>query len=429
MIKRFIGFVVLAALLVSFGYLFYQNPSIVDFHLTPGRVYSLPLPLLLLFAFLSGAALIFVLAIARETQWTVADLRRRRRERRLTRHRAALDAGRRLYWAGRSDRARGVLRRELRSPDGLEAALSLAEASLDSNRPQEAKDLLEASRNDHPNEPHLLSLLAVAHRRLGQQQQATTCLEQAVAAAPESPRLLAALRDSYVSEERWGDALRTEESLLEALPRPDQILAEQTRLLGLRYESALAADGAVAATRELRAALSRDAGFLPAAIALGDRLRQAGERRDAGRIWARTARLRPEPVLLSRIESLYKELERPKKVLALYRRLRRRHDSLTLLLRHVRFLLSEGRSNEAAAELESAGSPFNAVPAFQALQGEVCRLRGSTGQALEAFRRALDAQISLETPYACRECDRVFAEWRSRCPGCGTWDSLRSKNP
>ncbi len=429
MIKRFLGFVVLGALLAGFGYLFYQNPSVAEFRLTSERVVSLPLPLLLLFAFLSGAALIFVLALVRETQWTVADIRRRRRERRIARHRAALDRGRHLHWSGRPDQARGILRRELQSRDGLEAALALAEASLENQRAQEAREILEASRSEHPNEPRLLSLLAAAHGLLGQVQQATACLEQAVAAAPESPRLLAALRDNYVSERRWSEALRTEESLLTVLRRPDQVLAEEPRIRGLRYEAALSADGNVAVIRDLRAVLARDPGFLPAAIVLGDRLRQLGEHREAGRIWLRAARLRPEPPLLSRIESLYKEIERPKKVLAFYRRLRRRDDSLTLLLRHARFLMSEGRINEAAAELEVAGVRTASVSAIHAFQGEIHRLRGSSERALDSFRRALDAQLSLETEVVCRECGRTADEWTSRCSDCGAWDSLRSASP
>lgn len=425
MLKRFLGFVVLGALLAGFGVLFYENPSIVEFHLSPQRVYSLPLPLLLLFAFLSGAALIFLLAIVRETQWTVADLRRRRRERRLAKHRAALDAGRHLRWTGRPDKARGVLRRELRSPQALEATLSLAEASLESDRPREAREILEGCRNAHPAEPRVLSLLAESHRRLGQARQASACLEQAVSAAPESPRLLALLRDSYVNEERWAEALRIEESLVETLTRPDQILAEQPRLRGLRYETALAADGTAAVARELRAAFSRDPAFLPTALSLGDRLRQLGVARDAGRVWARAARLRPEPVLLSRLEALYKDLGRPKKVLALYRRLRSRHDSPILLLRQARFLLSEGRIEEAASVLESATNRLAALPAFHALQGEIHRLRGNPDQALTAFRRALDAELDLEALYACSECGRPAVEWKSRCPGCGAWDTLR----
>jgi tetratricopeptide (TPR) repeat protein len=319
-----------------------------------------------------------------------------------------------------------VLRRQLRSPEGLEATLSLAEASLDGEVPGEAIELLEGSRKTYATEPRLLALLARAYRQIGQPHPATVCLEQAVALAPKSPRLLAELRDAYAAEGRWAEALRTEDSLLTSLRRPDQILAEQPRIRALRYEAALVADGNAAVVRELRSIHARDPAFVPAAVSLGDGLKHSGQFREASRVWLRTVRLRPEPVLLSRIESLFKELERPKKVLALYRRLRRRGDSLPLLLRHVRFLVSEGRVNEAAEELEQAGARFSHVSELQALWGEVHRLRGNSDKALEAFRRALENQLALEAPVHCGRCARAVTEWQARCPGCGAWDSLQS---
>jgi lipopolysaccharide biosynthesis regulator YciM len=237
--------------------------------------------------------------------------------------------------------------------------------------------------------------------------------------------LLAELRDAYVAERRWSDALRTERALLPLLSHPDQAIAEQARLQGLRYEQALVAEGDGAVTRELRALVAESPHFLPAVVGLGDRLRAQGQHRDAGLVWTRAALLRPEPLLLSRIETVYRDVGRPEKVLAFYRRLRRRADTPILRLRHARWLLSLGKADEAAAELANPTPDIERHREFHAIHADIHRLRGNADLALGALGRALDREAATRRPYHCRACGRHASEWAARCPDCGAWDTLR----
>ncbi|MGH7860522.1 MAG: tetratricopeptide repeat protein, partial [Candidatus Binatia bacterium] len=367
MLKRFLGFLLAAALLVGFGYLFYLNPSSVEFRLSAERAYALPLPLLLLLAFLAGAAAIFLLALLRETQWTIAEARRRRHERKLEQQRSALATGRRLHWEGLPDQARNLVWRLREAPDTVEASVLLAESALASDRVEEARGVLDAALARHPNQPQLLALLATTERRLGRPGLATAHLEKAVALEPRSPRLLSTLRDSYIDEGRWSDALATEERLLATLRLPEEILGEQPRTRSLRYQAALAADGDGRIVEQLGAVLAQYPGFLPAAVALGDSLCRLGRPREAARVWVRAAYRRPLPVVLSRIEAVYERLGHPKRVLALYHSLRKRENSPALLLRQARFLLAQGRIDEAVRELDAAPAELERVAGFHGL--------------------------------------------------------------
>lgn len=428
MLKRFVAFVIAGAVLVGFGALFYLNPATADFHLTPTRVYTLPLPLLLLVAFLGGALAVFLLAIVRETQWTIADLRRRRHEWRRQRREAALARGLELRWHGFPQRARARLRFAIRSADLVDAAISHAEASLETDHPAQVKALVEEALSRHRDHPRLLELLARVHLALGEDRAATIALERAAAVERESPRILAALRDRYVAEARWAEALHVEEVLVRVLADARRVREEEPCLRGIRVQAALASDGGGgAAPRQLWALLADDAGFLPAAIPLGDRLRNEGALKEAARVWTRAARVRPAPVLLERIEEVYRRLGRPNKVVLLYRKLGRSGASPTLALRLVRFLLAEGRIEEAAAELEAEASRLSGLPAFHAFRGEIQRLRGDPDTALQSFRKALDPELELRERYECRACRRALADWVTRCPHCGAWDTAESR--
>jgi uncharacterized protein HemY len=425
MLKRFLGFLLLGALLIGFGSLFYQNPGAVEFRITPSRAYSLPLPLLLLIAFFLGAVAIFVLALVRETQWTLADRRRRRRERKLDGLRTAIAASRDLAWYGQHDQARSLLRRKTGRAEEVESAVILAESSLASGRLDEAKAILEQSLERHPDHPRLLALKSSVLERQNESQAATAALEQAVAREPDSPRLVEALRDSYVRERRWEDAVRAQTRVLGLLRSAAEIASEQRRLRGLRYEAALALENSEEVLRELRAQWKQDPSFLPAAVSLADILEQIGQQREAGRVCLRTVRMRPAPVLLARIETLYRATKRPKKVIALYHRLRKRHDSPLLLHRLVRFLLAEGAVDEAAAELDAAGQWSDDLE-YQLLLAEVQRLRGNSELALQAYRTALDPTPTDRPQHVCSACLRSFPDWASRCPACGEWDTFEA---
>jgi len=421
MLKRFLGFVVVGGLLLGFGWLFHLNPAQIELHLTSTRVYSLPLPLLVLGSFLAGASAIFLLALVREAQWTLFDRRRRRIEAKNAKGRALVAAGRDLLWHGRPERAQRMLRRASAAQRDVESLAALGETALAAGRADEARVILEEALAIHGDHPRLLALRASASARESEWREASVLLERAVAAEPDSLRLAVALRDAYVRERRWADAVRAEDRYVALLSTPQDAEGERTRMLGLRYEQALDLDTPEATARALSDLLWRDPTFVPAAIALGDTLRHLGRPREAARVWTRSARLRPEPVLLSRIESVQRELGQPSRVVGLYRALNAR--SPALVETFVRFLIEQGSVEEAAAELDATGASL-AERDRALLRAEIERRRGHAEPALDGLRAAFDAAPGEALPHTCRSCGRSFLGWIPRCTGCGTWDSV-----
>ncbi len=423
MLKRFLGFVVVGALLLGFGFLFYMNPAIVELHVAPSRSYSLPLPILVLASFLAGAAVIFGLALVREAQWTLGERRRRRREARAAKNRAFVAEGRELLWHGRPGPAKQALRRAPARERDVEALAALAETSLRAERTDEARIVLEDGLAIHSDDPRLLAILASVAARENEWRRASGLLERAVAAEPDSVRLAASLRDAYTRERRWADALRAEDHYLALVREPRDLESERPRRLGLRYELALSRERPEDVVGDLYAVLRDEPSFAPAAVSLGDTLRQLGRDREAGRVWCRAALLRPLPVLLGRVESLYVELGNPGKVTSLYRRLQGRGASFPRAARLARFLVAQGALEEASAALDSAPSRSEEAE-VALLRGEIERRRGNPSAALESLRVAFDAWADDGRPHFCSACGRSVNTWLPRCPGCGIWDAL-----
>ena len=423
MLKRFLGFVVIGTLLLGFGWLFHLNPAQIELHVTPSKSYSLPLPLLVLGSLMAGAFAIFVLALVREAQWTLFDRRRRRIEARTAKGRALIAAGRDQLWHGRPERAKRMLRRAPATQRDPESLGVLAETALAAGRHDEARSVLEDALATHTAHPRLLALRASLSARDSEWREATILLERAVAAEPDSLRLATALRDAYVRERRWAEAVSAEDRYVALLRTPQETEGERARMLGLRYEQAIDSEAPEETVRLLRDLLWRDPAFVPAAISLGDTLRHLDRAREAGRVWLRAAQIRPEPVLLGRIESLFRELGQSHKVLALYRRFEPRPPALAE--GYVRFLIAEGSIDEAAAELDRAAAGLS-ERSRALLRAEIERRRGNAESALEAVHAAYDAPVADALPHACAVCGRSFLGWIPRCSGCGAWDSVHA---
>jgi lipopolysaccharide biosynthesis regulator YciM len=84
--------------------------------------------------------------------------------------------------------------------------------------------------------------------------------------------------------------------------------------------------------------------------------------------------------------------------------------------------MADGKTDEAAVELERLGDRFDTVPELQLLRADVHQARGESRAAAVALRTAL-ARLPLAS-WTCRECRRPAESWQSRCEGCGNWDSL-----
>ena len=414
-----------AGLTITAGWIFLLNQADVSVRLTPSLTAAAPLGGMLLGAFALGAAAVGLLAAGGAIVRGWRSWGERRRARREANRRETITRVSDLVWTGETSAARAELRRAHDDPASEPARVALlAETHLQEGDPAAARDLVRRGTRDGGADPRLLDLLARASEELGDRPAAIDALERAYHAVPSSPRLAARLRDLYVAERRWRDAVALQAEVLLRLRAPARLAAERQLLVGLRYEATREEADHLRAARQLRALAREAPDFIPAWASAGDRYAQAGRAFAARRTWVRGLRRRAASPLLERIEGHDAAANRPQRTTRLLRSLLRRGEVEPVVALHLaRHLLARGELDDAAVVLD--GLPDGA--ASQVLRGQLARARGDTAAAADAFALAVGPGLGLDEPWRCTACQAVAAQWTARCDACGRWDALRSR--
>ncbi|MFQ5829019.1 MAG: tetratricopeptide repeat protein [Candidatus Methylomirabilia bacterium] len=410
------------------AYLAAFNTSRVSLALAPDLVYELPLMALVVGAFLAGAAVMLLVTTFRDLGRSFHDYRLARRVRRLENLSDMYHRGVDAQLAGRREEAtkayEGLLTRE---PGHVEAHLRLGDLARAQGDYQAAQEHHQHALRSGERVDALLAL-AEDLEHAGKTADALATYRRILQHDRNHLTALRATRSLYVARGEWEEALAVQERLVSVASAQERG-AELEWLAGIRYEvgQALLAQGTAAeARRHFTEVLKADRAFLPAALALGESFAEAGERREAVRIWERAAQGTHALVLLRRLELVFRAEGRPARMIALYQ------DALDRAPQDLALTFALGRVYVELEMLDEAADQFqklevrapDLVPVRVSL-ATIYERRGQLSAALEECRRALTLLQAYQWPHRCRVCDAPHADWQDRCPRCGRWNTSR----
>jgi lipopolysaccharide biosynthesis regulator YciM len=279
------------------------------------------------------------------------------------------------------------------------------------------------------DDPRTLETMQRAHaaRQAGHPEEARTLYRYVVQRWPHHAGALRALRDLAIDARDWDEAVAIQQRLITVAAPADRAVESEWLAVGY-YELGrleLARGAAVEAAGHFRAALRADRDFLPASLALGDALEQAGDHREAVRVWERAADTRPTLPLLARLERVYRREDRPSRMIALYRTAcARAPEDLGLAAGLGRVYFELEMLDEAADQFEKLEVRAPELPVVHAFLGAVFERRGRSADAFDAYRRALRLGRAFDWPHRCSACGADVATWQDRCPRCQRWNTL-----
>ena len=289
---------------------------------------------------------------------------------------------------------------------------------------------LERAPASGENDPQAADAMhrADAARSAGHVDEARTLFRYVVQRWPAHVGALHALRDLAVDARDWDEAIRIQESILTLAPSRERHAEAEWLAVGY-YELGrleLARGEAAAAAAHFRAALRADRDFVPALVAVGDALEAAGDAREAVRAWERAVETHPALPLLARLERVYREQDRPSRMIALYRSAAERApDDLALAAALGRVYFELEMLDEAADQFEKIEVRAPDMPTVHAFLGAVFERRGDVREAFEEYRRALRLAHGFDWPHRCTVCSAVAPRWQDRCAACRRWNTLR----
>jgi lipopolysaccharide biosynthesis regulator YciM len=265
-------------------------------------------------------------------------------------------------------------------------------------------------------------------RRAHRHDEARTLYRYVTQRWPDHAGALRGLRDLAIDARDWDEAVAIQQRLLTVAAPSDRAVESEWLAVG-NYELGrleLARGDAQAAIGHFKAALRADRDFLPATLALGDSLEQAGDHREAIRTWERAAETRPALPLLARLERAYRQDARPSRMIALYRSAAERApDDLALAAALGRVYFELEMLDEAADVFEKLEVRAPDLPVVHAFLGAVFERRGEVHDAFDEYRRALRLAHGFDWPHRCQVCAATTPTWQDRCPQCQRWNTLR----
>lgn len=397
MLRRSLTFLVAVMLIGGVSSLIYFNSQPTTLHWAPRQELTLPLAWLILGSTLAGASLVFLVLLAREGHWAMRQWRLLRALRASERAAARRSEARASVLAGRHAKARTLLAKTATGAAAIvDDAVDYANAFLAEGKPGEARTHLEDVRRELGDDPSILHALARTCRALGDDSSAVAALDRAVEKLPASALLHALLRDCLVDLGWWPRAEVAQQRLVDLLPTDR---AEKKRLIEIRMKTADLGDPSGRETA-LRGVLAMDPSWPAAAAARADMLTAQGQKHAALRILLKAAKRRPADETLCALDRRLAD-ENVRKVLRVYRRVRRTHPTDgDLIVHQAAQLLRFARHTQAEVLLQqlqgAAGQEAAVIEMVKAkLPGITADGKTEIARVVETLRKALDQSAQL----------------------------------
>lgn len=429
--KLVISFVLLVLLAVYFAFL---NPGQLQVHLT--RSYSLEMPLVvfLLSSMLVGVLLtaLFQSFLELQTSWREfwENLKIKKQEARFRKWDKLFRKAENALASGRAAKGAALFEKILADhPCHAGALFHLGNHLRQEGQIDRAIELHLAALTADPEDIKVLHSLAEDYAQAGTAEPQIQTLNRCLELDPHSLPTLRKLRDAHMNTGNLEQAYTVQKSILPLIHDAEALRAEQDLFARIIYSVGLdhfqngRLDKAIA---EFKRSIRENDRSLPAYVTLGDLYLQAGNPRQALKIWKTGYEMTRAPVCLLRLQQVYEEQKKPGEINKLFREALAKSENsekekLALLYAHR--LLKQGDREQAVAVLEgvkeaSLLARLYALKAYQETRAP--EQADATLQA--AFGQITDAVLH----FVCKNCSKRLETWSAFCPACQAWNSVHS---
>ena len=329
--------------------------------------------------------------------------------------------------SGDLKKAKGLLNKALdRDPKRVDTLIALASLAGQEGNAAEGLELLRKAGEIDPKSMEVLFKTAALQEETGKDEDAMASYQRIIANEKDNRKALRCLRDLYLKNDLWQEALDIQRQVLKAGPGANRVTEEKSLLLYLRYEvarQAIANGSLDEAKSELKDILRQEPEFAPAHVSLGDAYAALGSD-DAVKAWQEGYKKLGKGVFLERLEDYFMEREDPSSLLKFFRnQVLEQGDDLVFRLFYGKLCLRLEMVDEAKEQLQAVESSGVESSQVHLLLAETYRRCKKPEKAIEEYQKALGITKRLHLNFSCEKCQHVAPEWNSRCPSCGEWNT------
>ncbi len=415
--------------LVFFGFIVYlgfMNQDSVTIKLTASKVYEIPMVIFILISSLSGAFLMLVVYTIRDTRRLINNIQTQKRLKKEEKIQSLYSRALGYLYSGKIDVAKDTFK-EILSEDSkhIGALLKLAELALKEDDYNAAQDYYKKVLSADPGNIEALLSLASIKVKQNAYDEALKYIDDILERDSGNIAAIYKKREVFELQQRWGDLISLQKEIIKLVGEKESE-AEQTRLMGYKYESAteLLEKGELEKAKKLfKAIIKIDNGFIPAHLGLAEAMVQEGKSEDAIDYLEKVYEETRSMIVLVRLEDLLLSASQPSRIINIYRKGladRPQDNTLKFFLAKLYYRLE---MLDDALEVIEGMDDESIFPELTKIKGAIYMKRGQLDRAAEEFRKALDMRKTLKIPYCCTNCGEVSEEWSGRCPSCGSWNS------
>lgn len=425
--KVTILFIIIFLMLLSL--LAFFNKGIVELTVWKDITYTVPVIALVLVSVAVGIFSTAIIVLIRDTRRYLESWQVQRQQKKEAKVLESYSKGQDAFCASRFGEASEFLGRVLESePEHVNALLRQGDIALQDNDYIKARGFYMRAKEAKPRGIEVLLSIADLYESREKWQDALKSLDDILEIDSENIKVLHKKRSIFESTGRLEEVTEVQSKILKCKLTPEEEKDENTRLNGYKYELGkhYIDTGAVdKGVKTLKALIKADKDFIAAYIALAEGYLKDDNHKDAEAILKKGYEETSSMVFLVWMEDFFIKQGEPGSIIDLYQKAiqKDRNDiRLQFFLAKLYFRLE--MIDYAFDTINTMDTTSFDHPGLHILLGNIHERRSQYEEAKNEFKKALRAGKPLVVPFCCSHCSFSTRDWTGRCPECRSWNTF-----
>jgi tetratricopeptide (TPR) repeat protein len=417
--------------IAALGYLAILNNEPVTLKLTEQNIYEIPKIALILLSSAVGALSILTLVIIRDTRRYIGAWQDHRQQKKELKTQRLYSKGLDAFFGGRYDEATELFNRCLEEdPLNVNALLRRGDIAFNKGELVTAKDFYVKAKDIKPQSIETLLSLEKVFEAEQKWSEALRYLDNILEIDKENLKALYRKRGIYEINKQWEELIEVQHKILKSNISEEEKQKENHNLLGYRYELGrhyLEKGEIEKAKKILKNVIKTDKDFIAAYLALAESYLRDNDFEETESILLKGYELTASPVFLIRLEDFLIDIGEPGRIIDIYQKQIQKNPKepkLQFLLAKLYYRLE--MIDYAYEVITGIDTTIADYPDLHRLLGSIYERRAEYNKAAEEFKKALmmPERPLLVSSFCCAHCNYSSKEWMGRCPKCKQWNTL-----